>query len=535
MLLPNGERDTESDTANACYSSQGFFEETVAFVRLMFDHYDVDVVSVMPHDGFTQICQCDECRPQTTRERGARGWYSDYVWNFVARVAAEVAKTHPDKKIMCGAYSTYQLPPTTIDKLPDNVLVQITNGRPRTEMDDASHERMAELREQWLTKTDNKLSLTMNYPFTQRGEYRPQYFPHGIARGVRDVHDHVWREDIWIPERRGFYQPGMNHLNAYVLSQFWWDADRDIDALLDEYCRDFYGPAAEPMRAFIEYSEANYSVLGREAEPTSRALQLFDAAQAVLASSPESVYARRIALVDEFLQTMRNRQGQLAKDRGDVPEFSWMIPLRNDKWSEMRQTLVMDGRLDEPFWRAYFHGRPLANLETGEQPEYGTQFYARWWNDTMYLGIRCETEPGTPPVIGTEEDGDPAIWGGDHVEILIETDEHSYYQIVINPAGAVLNLDRGAAKSEWYDWSSQAEVAAHVGDGYWSAEVRLPISPQGDDPLHTIVGRPPSRSMPWYFNIGRKRGGTEDEEASIYSPGGDSFHDLMMFGEIYVR
>lgn len=44
-----------------------------------------------------------------------------------------------------------------------------------------------------------------------------------------------------------------------------------------------------------------------------------------------------------------------------------------------------------------------------------------------------------------------------------------------------------------------------------------------------------SRSMPWYFNIGRKRGGTEDEEMSIYSPGGDSFHDLMMFGELYVR
>ena len=145
MQLANGKRDNESRTANACLSSEGFFNETVAFARLMFDHYDLPVVSVMPHDGFTH-CQCDDCRDQITLDRGPSGLSSDYVWNFVVRVANELAKTHPDKKVFCGAYSSYRLPPLTIDKLPDNVLVQITNGRPIRELDDEVHESTAELR-----------------------------------------------------------------------------------------------------------------------------------------------------------------------------------------------------------------------------------------------------------------------------------------------------------------------------------------------------------------------------------------------------
>ena len=135
VQLANGKRDNESKTANACLSSAGFFQETVAYCRLMFDHYDLPIVSVMPHDGFTH-CQCDKCRDQITLARGPTGLSSDYVWNFVVRVANELAKTHPSRKVFCGAYSSYRLPPLTIDKLPDNVLVQITNGRPIRELDD---------------------------------------------------------------------------------------------------------------------------------------------------------------------------------------------------------------------------------------------------------------------------------------------------------------------------------------------------------------------------------------------------------------
>ncbi len=116
--LANGKRDTKGERANACLSSEGFFKEIVAFARLNYDHYDAPVVSVMPHDGFNH-CQCDRCQPQMTLDRGPSGQSSDYVWNFVVRVANELAKTHPHRKVFCGAYSTYRLPPLTIEKLPE--------------------------------------------------------------------------------------------------------------------------------------------------------------------------------------------------------------------------------------------------------------------------------------------------------------------------------------------------------------------------------------------------------------------------------
>ena len=35
----------------------------------------------------------------------------------------------------------------------------------------------------------------------------------------------------------------------------------------------------------------------------------------------------------------------------------------------------------------------------------------------------------------------------------------SSYQTVINLAGAIISINRGVHKSNWFDWSAQAEVA----------------------------------------------------------------------------
>lgn len=548
-MMANGKRDTKSKTANACLSSQGFFEETVAYCRLMFDHYDLPVVSIMPHDGFNH-CQCDLCRDQATIERGPSGISSDYVWNFVVRVANELAKTHPQKKVFCGAYSSYRLPPRTIDKLPDNVLVQITNGRPIRELDDEIHAYTAELRKQWLAKSSNPLSLSLNYtPFTNRGAYRPQYWPHVAARGIRACQDEVWREDVWISSNKGgLHYPGMAHLNPWVISRLWWDAEQDVDALLQEYYKHFYGPAAKEMGAFIEFCEQEFAQLGSDADVTEKALELFEQAKA--AAPADSVYGRRIALVDEFLPKLRSRATQINVERpAGLPEYR-VIDMGKDKWRDVRDTLKLDGKLDEAFWTAYHHPRPLRDVRTGQKPKLQTHFMARWWQGQLYFGIRCELPEDEKPIIGSHRNSDPAIWQGEHLELLIETDKHSYYQIVVNPAGAVIDLDRAVEKTKAYDWSSQAEVATHAGKNYWSLEMRLPVTSSDEDPLHQIIGNQPFQakqralesgkgtSLPWYFNLYRKRAGTKDVETTSFSPlGSDAkhFHEPLRFAKFYVR
>jgi len=543
-LLPNGTRDTKSALASSCLSSPEFFQEVVAYARLMFDRYHMPIVSIMPEDSFKH-CQCELCKKQETLDRGPAGSSSDYVWSFVARVANELAKTHPDRKVFCGAYSSYRLPPRSIAKLPDNVWVQITNGRPIREMDDATHESDAELRREWQEKTSHPLSTTLNYsPFIDRGDFRPQYWPHVIARGLRDEAGTVWREDAWISNGKGggLAFPGMSHLNAYIMSQLWWDPKQDVDALLKEYYTLFYGPAAKEMQAFIQYCEPAFAKLGVDAEVTRQALELFDKART--AAPPDSVYGRRIALVDEFLQTMRNRSRQMTVQRpAGLPDCR-MIDMGTEKWRDASATLKMDGKLDEPFWTAFPHSFELKDTRTGHTPEYPAHFLARWWKDSLYFGIQCDGAPKTAPVIGGNGNGDSAIWNGEHVELLIETDKHSYYQIVINPAGFVINLDRGADKAHWRDWSSRAEVAVHRGDGgSWSAEIRLPVTASDEDPLHGVIGSKPIKSdkgtnLPWYFNVFRKFAGTGTEDISVFSPPDPqtrNLHDTLRFAEIYVR
>ena len=135
---------------------------------------------------------------------------------------------------------------------------------------------------------------------------------------------------------------------------------------------------------------------------------------------------------------------------------------------------------------------------------------------------------------------------------MIETDKHSYYQIVVNPAGAVIDLDRGVPlrQGKAYGWSSQAEVAAHVDKDFWSVEIRLPVTASDEDPLHQIVGSRPFKSrgdaiksgkgssLPWYFNLFRKREGSKAVETSSFSPLGEnaeSFHVPLRFGKMYVQ
>ena len=99
-----------------CYSNEELFQETVRYVRAQFDILKMDMVSVMPPDGYTAICQCPLCAGKDSPERDSRGLASDYIWGFVNRVAKEVRKTHPDRKVINSAYGIYSLPPLKTGK-----------------------------------------------------------------------------------------------------------------------------------------------------------------------------------------------------------------------------------------------------------------------------------------------------------------------------------------------------------------------------------------------------------------------------------
>lgn len=159
---------------------------------------------------------------------------------------------------------------------------------------------------------------------------------------------------------------------------------------------------------------------------------------------------------------------------------------------------------------------------------------AEWAGNDLYFAIRCDERPGEKLNIATKKDGDQAIWYGDVVEIQLATDAHSYYQLAISPAGALLDFDRGAPKNQWASWSSSAEVATQIADDHWTAEVRIPITQDANDPLNQVIGHKPTKSLPWHINVCRQRVREGATEHSAFSPTGTSgFHFPMKFAHFY--
>lgn len=526
FALYGGKRHTQlGERLNQlCYSSEDLFEEAVLFARAQFDHYDLDAVSIMPPDGYTAICQCELCEGKDTPERGNRGALSDYVWDFVNRVAKEVGKTHPDKLISNCAYGIYTEPPLNIDKLEPNVQVIIVGGRRPTSPD---RDDLRRLRAEWVKKTDRPLEIFENYPFTGRGFYLPAYIPRVMGESINETKERSRGEDIWLTMDFSDKAIGYNHFLIYFTARMYWGGpEQDAGKLFDEYCQLFYGPAAEEMRAFFAYCEEYWREMESDGEKATRSLELFAVAKAKAA--PESVYGRRIALIDNYLNGLRSKSVQLAQKRGPVPNLRLV--------SGDRGEIVIDGKFDDEAWIEC----PVAStgvmreLQTGRQPIYGTSIKTAWIGSNLYFAIRCEERPGDPPNNGTTKNGDQAIWYGDAVEILLDTNMHSYYQLAINPAGALVDLDRGADRNNWFNWASQAEVATRVEDDHWTVEIRIPITEDENDPLHQVVGRRPTQSLPWHINLCRQRIRENGSEHSAFSPTGTSgFHETMKFAHFY--
>ncbi|MEM0970620.1 MAG: DUF4838 domain-containing protein, partial [Verrucomicrobiota bacterium] len=487
FALYGGKRDTDTREKlnHLCYSNEDLFQETVKWARAQFDVYDYHSVSIMPPDAYIAICQGPLCEGKQIDAMGSRGKLSNHVWDFVNRVAKEVGKTHPDKRILCCAYGANTEPPTNIEKLEPNVQVLIVGGRrPRNSLPE-QREYVRNLRAGWQAKTDRPLMIFENYPFTGRGVYLPAFVVRTIGESIQATKGISEGEDIWLSFPRDHQDPniGFDHVQIYFTARMWWGGEEaDVGEMLEDYCDRFYGPAGAAMLRFFDFCETHYQSMDAELEAVETALALLEEAKGAVASG--TVYAQRVALVDSFLERLRSKAGQLAQGRGPVPKLRTV-------W-EPKEPLVIDGKLDEEYWQktpASSTGR-FRELQTGRTPIFGTSVKVAWdrSGQNLFFGIRCEEHPGEALNVTAKERDDPSIWDGDCLELLIETDAHRYYQIAVNPAGALVDLDRGADKAAWFRWESQAEVATQVADDHWTVEIRIPVTEDENDPLNQLVG-----------------------------------------------
>lgn len=531
--LVQGKRDT-ADRGKPCLSSPGLLAQNVKYVQAMYDKLDIPVVSVMPADGYTAMCECDLCKGKETPERGGFGRFSDYGWAYMNGVAKELMKTHPDRKIICMAYGATVLPPTKIDKLSPNIVVCIAQGRASFQ-EKEKREWMADLRRDWLAKIPAggaQLCIYEYYlhPREERAHaFIPVYFPHAIAEDLRALKGKSFGDYIEVYRAKDLDTFGVNALNLYVTTRLWWDSSLDVDAMIDEYCRDMYGPASAEMKAFIAHGEAKWMDMLSTPDSITETFALLAKAQAK--APAESLYAKRIALVADYIQPLIARRDQMLRNAGR--ENARTVRVSDRDGSKIK----IDGILDEEIWgklSGYQQG-DLFDCTTGKAARDKTRMGFFWHDDCLYFRIRCDDRDlKSLDVTGKQKD-DPDILKGDHVQLLFETQSHAFYQIAVDPDGHVLDVDH-AGGSPKPAWSAGAEIATHKGDGFWTVEIRLPVA--GDmqeavDALNGVSGRKPAGTYPWYFNITRQRTrGGVTERFAFSSTDKPDFLDPAKFGRM---
>lgn len=493
--LYEGERDDMAP----CLSSPGLFDMHVKYIRAMFDHYGETVVNIDMPDGYGRgICQCELCAGLDTPERGRDGSMSDYVWGYLDRVAREVYESHPDRKVNALAYSTYRQPPLDIDQMSPNLV--LTECRTRSHLHDpATRERTRELRQEWLAKLPSGEYTVWDYYLNARPGERglPIYFPTLIGDELRELRGVSLGDKIEVYKDQDFidYRPreprndydafAVNHLNLYITSRLWWDADLDVAALLDEYCELYYGPAAKQMREFIAYSEANWPHMRRSPEAIDGAIERIAAAQAAV--DAESIYGQRVAAVANYVEPLHDLRRRLERVSVDVPKAR-VLPVAALGAKEL------DGRVDDPQFWPEVRQLPLRNVKNRDSLPNDLWSWVRIFkaDDAIYFGFHC-SEPDTESAVE------------DYVEVYLETTSGAHYAIRVDKQGRIDDIDLTDQEPQPL-WDSGAEAVVYQGEGYWSVELRIPLAGDGTralEPLSGVDGRMPSATYPWYFNAGR--------------------------------
>ena len=532
-LTINGKRDTtHKEDGVPDLLSPLLFEKQVKHIRAMFDHFHEPMHNIDLVDGYSGLIGDDPAwRAQLTPQRGWRGEMSDHVFGYLNRVALEVQRSHPDRLVSALAYGAYTQPPLKIDKMSPNLA--LIDVRHRQEFwEEAKWNERRQWRAEWLNKLSSGKYITWDFSTNARPEQagRPVYYTQQISRDLRELKGVSMGEQVEIyahpagkEQSFGYDDLAIEHLNLYLTARLYWDANQDVDAMIADYCTSYFGPAAEAMRVFITHAEANWMHMNTDAAKIGESFDLLAKAKAAVV--PASLPGRRIQQIADTMKPLETLRVQLSRKRDTDLDYRVLETVNTG--AKPLGSKPLDGNVDKTWWGDVRRSVLVKLRPEDPQPKAGTSFQIQRDGSTLHVGIVCLDPDMKGLKSTTTQNDDPRLLVGDHITLLIETPSRSYYEISINPAGAVYDLDHGTG-GRGAAWNCGAQVAVHRGADRWSIEMRLPVVGAEAfvlDPTKGIDGERPKELFPWHFNLGRNRVRNGQPEFTAYSPtGANNFH-----------
>ena len=207
---------------------------------------DATIFSVSQND-WHNYCRCPECEALATKEDSQSG----PLLHFVNAIADDIAKDYPDKLISTLAYQYTRKPPKHVKPRP-NVCVRLCSieccfAHPldvcptnRTFVDDIRN---------W-NRICNRLYI-WDYVIDYAHSVQPFPNLYVLAPNIRFFVKHGVKG---IYEEACYFTPGseLAELRTWIMAKTLWDPDYDTDKAIDEFLAGYYGPAAAPLRKYID-------------------------------------------------------------------------------------------------------------------------------------------------------------------------------------------------------------------------------------------------------------------------------------------
>lgn len=256
-----------------CYSNEELFRQTLIDVRAYFDNggytnrytnvgfagpvWGKDTYCLEPHDN-EAFCRCENCKSQYRPERRKeRGHHSDYWFRFVNRVAKEIAKTHPGKKISTLAYGSGREAKPTF-KLEPNVVVHFCYSGNRQPSGALKLKQEEILRDWHRAYPENVFGVWLYNCFPMERTIRPGgfncfpgFFGATLSREYKFLKEMNVRDII--------FNCGMtDDFESFLTFRLMWNPDEDYEKLKDEWFSSFCA-AEEPIRKFYDLVESRFT------------------------------------------------------------------------------------------------------------------------------------------------------------------------------------------------------------------------------------------------------------------------------------
>ncbi|MDI9603373.1 MAG: DUF4838 domain-containing protein [Acidobacteriota bacterium] len=298
----NGQR--VSDHTQLCLTNPDVLEIAIESVRRwIHEAPNATIISVSQND-WHNYCQCEECSALAAQE----GSQSGPLLHFVNAIADAVAEEHPHIIIDTLAYQYTRKPPLHVTPR-DNVAVRLCSiecefNRPLDEsefnasfVDDITGwNEICDRLHIW-DYVINYAHCVQPFPNLQVLQPNIRFF---IENGVTGIY-----------EEANYFSKGgeLAELRTYLMAKLLWDPDYDVERGIDEFLAAYYGPAAAPIREYLDdihrlaVSDPDFHMTiyhGPNApfqtdEAIGRYVALFDQAEALVADDPVRLHRVRVA------------------------------------------------------------------------------------------------------------------------------------------------------------------------------------------------------------------------------------------------